>query len=207
MIRLTVRAFSELVHLPAYAQIRILNDQKYPRSEPQIFRIPYYQVSLRGIRAFYRSGCERSELSRARALANQLNPAHKRIKMPCLQDFENSAQSRRQLQLQTIRTLSAHPTSDIELRVQFDIEAIDNKLNKFIIYNFRTNPLQPIVAQTSIQMAYWVMRENNIDLPITCIEYIDLSNRHTYIEKRQSKRILAIMRANARIVSTLWPTI
>ena len=48
--RITVRAFAELLNLPAYEQVRILHDQKYPRRQPQVFRVPFYQPALHGIR-------------------------------------------------------------------------------------------------------------------------------------------------------------
>lgn len=62
MPSLTVRAMAEMLRQPAYAQARILADQKYPKQEPQVFRTPYYQQALTGVRNFYRSSNNSSEI-------------------------------------------------------------------------------------------------------------------------------------------------
>ena len=41
MPRISVRSFAEMLSLPAYEQLRVLYEQKYPKKEPQTFKIPY----------------------------------------------------------------------------------------------------------------------------------------------------------------------
>lgn len=51
--------------MPALAQMRILAGQKYPKQEPQVFRTPYYQPALQGIKNYYKAGNAISELTTA----------------------------------------------------------------------------------------------------------------------------------------------
>jgi hypothetical protein len=208
MISLTVRAFAELIHLPAYAQVRILNEQKYPSREPQIFRIPFYQVALRGIRAYYRTGGDRQQITTARATAAQLNPRPKRVHNErALRAFENSPQFIRSLRPTTLATLFARPISGVELRLQFDVAAEEGGHPRRIFYNFRADPLDPDVAKSTVHIAHWVIAQNALSMPIRGIEYVDLATGNVYSASRQSQRALRLMEENARIIATLWPSI
>lgn len=66
MPEVTVKAFSELIHTPLYGQLRILNEQKYPRQAPGIFKIQYYRPALSAIRRYYGTGNNLGALRRTR---------------------------------------------------------------------------------------------------------------------------------------------
>ena len=59
--KLTVKAFAELLRLPAYEQLRILEEHKYPRQAPQSYRTPYLRARTacypRVLRERERAGC------------------------------------------------------------------------------------------------------------------------------------------------------
>jgi len=91
---LTVRAFAELLSLPAYEYLRILHEQKYPRQQPQVFRTPFYLPALSGIRQYYRSGNDRAALVPARqAIALLGLESRREHNTRVLDQFERSTQS------------------------------------------------------------------------------------------------------------------
>jgi hypothetical protein len=54
MPRLNARALSELMALPGYEQYRVLYEQKYPKSTPNVFKTPYYARLARHPRYYVR---------------------------------------------------------------------------------------------------------------------------------------------------------
>jgi len=208
MIRLTVRAFAELLHLPAHAQVRILYEQKYPRREPQVFKVPFYQVALRGIRDFYASGGDRRQLAEARARAAQLRPPPKRSNnQRALRAFENSNQVARPIIPSPGGTYRALPIRGVELRIRFGLEGEEGDRPRRMLYNLRQAPIDPEVALSTLRVAYWVLAENGLALPMRALEYVDLYDGRVHSVSRQSQRTLRLMMENARIIVTLWPTI
>ena len=189
MPSLSVRSFAELLHLPAYEQERILYEQKYPAREPQKFKVPYYLHALKGIRDYYAAANDPRALATARARVNALNAqARRRQNIRVLNGFQRSREARRRLVPSPLSRLAADPHPGVELRLMFDIEAAEHSNQRRIFYNLRNAPIEGEVATSALQ-------------------YIDLKNGRVYVISRQSQRTLRQMRANARIIATLWPTI
>ena len=208
MIRLTVRSFAELLHLPAHAQVRILNEQKYPRREPQVFKVPFYQVAVTGIRNFYDSDCDPRQLAAARARAALLRPAQKRTSNErALRSFERSSQADRVIRPTPTPTYRARLNREIELRVRFDIEGLEDDTPHRILYNLRNVQVDAEVAASTLHISYWVLGENGLVVPIRTLELVDLLTDDTYSVSRQSQRTLRLMEENARIIGTLWPSL
>jgi hypothetical protein len=208
MIRLTVRSFAELLHLPAHAQVRILNEQKYPRREPQVFKVPFYQVAVTGIRDYYISEGDPRRLAAAKLKAGHLRPPQKRTSNErAIRAFERGSQSRRRILPTPSHTYRAQLPRDIELRVRFDIEGIENGRPQHILYNLRNVPVDPDVAATALHIAYWVLGENAVVAPIRTLQFVDLLTDDTYSVSRQSQRTLRLMQENAQIIEALWATL
>ena len=99
MIELSVRAFAELMRLPGYEQERILHEQKYPRQQPNRFRVPYYNLAKNGIHKYYRSqnnlNILRSEIQTISA--KNIEPVRRQNNVRVLRSFQGSPESSRQI--------------------------------------------------------------------------------------------------------------
>ena len=205
--RLTVRAFAELLALPLYEQVRILNEQKNPGEGPQAFKVPFYSPALRGIRTFYRTGNSAAALTSAKIeLATLGLAARRKHNARVLSQFEKSAEASRRLTLapQIQQKLSI---GKLELRNQFDLQAVEGGAPRLIYYNFRTVAIDKGTAVTALELAHWVLEENGITIPIKRLQYVDLSGGT--VVGTTSRRASTITKAkrNADLITTIWPTI
>jgi hypothetical protein len=204
---LSVRAFAELIGLPAYEYARILHEQKYPKQQPQVFRTPFYAPALSAIRNYYRAGNDLTVLAAARQGIGQLKLDTRRdSNMRVLRSFERSRQARRMLQV------AANPrrvasVGLVELRLSLDMSAVDKGQSRPVYYNCRTTVLDKDLAHTTLEIAHWVLEENGIVVPTRALEYIDLTgNRVHRIHQRRGKT-LKRLRQVTRFIEALWPTI
>jgi len=208
MPRLSVRAFAEMLVLPAYQQVRILHEQKYPRQQPQSFKIPYYQPALRGIRDYYRSGNSRAELAEARATARALALSSRaRHNLRVIDAFARSREARRLLSIQPQPDLIVQAAANLELRLQFDVYGLEGDNPKRLFYNFRSVAIDQDIAKKTLEVAHWILQQNATPVPYDALEYIDLESGDVYRINRTTARTAQLIAANARIISTLWPTI
>lgn len=208
MPSLSVRAFAEMLNLPIYEQQRILLEQKYPRQQPQTFRIPYYQTALRGIRLYYQAGNDNSILTDARNRARVLEPDSKAANnLRVIRSFGRSRQTTRNLTVQAQPNVSIVLANDVEIRLRFDICATERDNEKRIFYNCRNAPITGQIARLTLQLAHWVLEQNGTPVPYSALEYIDFRSRQTTRISRIPARTIQLATANARIISTLWPTL
>jgi hypothetical protein len=204
---LSVRAYAELLNLPAVEQLRVLNDQKYPKSEPQTFRIPFYQTALQGIRSYYRSGNQRAALAAARARAQALSPEAKRNhNVRVLAQFEKGPQAKRKLLLKASPRYST-TIAGVELRLQFDLVVEEEKTMRFILYNLRAVPIEIDTARATLEIAHWVLEQAGRVVPIQTLEYIDIPSGASRTIKKRRIQTINRVKQNARVIQTLWPTI
>ena len=120
---LTVRAMAELLELSMYEQVRILHEQKYPKQQPQTFRIPFYLPALSGIRAYYRDNNDPSALIRARQLITNLGLNTRRVhNFRVLDSFEKSQEFNRKLEVKTNPSIVAS-VSQVDLKLSLDLRA------------------------------------------------------------------------------------
>jgi hypothetical protein len=204
---LSVRAFAELIGLPAYEYARILYGQKFPRQQPQVFRTPFYAPALSAIRTYHRAGNDAGVLAAARQAIGQLKlDTRRENNMRVLRSFERSRQARRKLQVSTNPKRVA-TVGQVELRLGLDMLALDKGETRPVYYNCRTAALDKDLAHTTLDLAHWVLEENGIALAAKALEYIDLTDGRVYrIQKRRSKTIKRL-REVARVIEALWPTI
>ena len=208
MPSLSVRAFAELIGLPAYEYARILYEQKYPKQQPQVFRMPFYAPALSAIRNYYRAGNDLTVLAAARqAIGQQVKlDTRRESNIRVLKSFEHSRQARRKLQV-TTNPKRVATVRQVELRLGLDMSAIDKGQPRPVYYNCRTTTLDKDLAHTTLDLAHWVLEENRIALPGKALEYVDLiDGRVHHIQKRRSKTIKRL-REVARVIEALWPTI
>lgn len=204
---LSVRAFAEMLTLPGVNQLRVLNDQKYPKNEPQSFRIPYYQPAMKGIRAFYRSGGDPAALAAARVAAGGLTPPAKREhNLRVLQQFEGSQQAARSLTLLSNDRFS-HTVNGVDIRLQFDLIGTEGAKDKYILYNLKGVKVDPEMARSTIEIAHWLMQQNGADVPVRSLEFVEISTGLSHSFNTVRQRTLRNVEANARLIQTLWPTI
>ena len=126
MPALTLRAMAELMTQPAYQYLRVVQGQKYPRAEPQVYKIPYYAKALHGIRRYYRSGNDRGVLAAARRTI-ELSVSQKAKRdhnLRVLRSFARGRQSRRVLRLLPKQRL-IWSSAGVHIKLNFDVAACE----------------------------------------------------------------------------------
>jgi hypothetical protein len=207
MPRLTVRSMAEMLTLPAYEQLRILHDQKYPKQQPQVFRAPYYAPALTGIREFHRLNNSPASIENAKIALNGISLATRRANnRRVLDSFESSNQFTRQL-LPKSNSRMELALGSVQLKLSTDLRADDGKGERFIYYNCRAAALNPEIAKLTLEIAHWVLEENGIDIAPQNVEYIDLAQGKIYRGSKRRPTTLKRVKSNVKIIDTLWPTV
>lgn len=207
MPRITVKAAAELLQLPAYEQMRVLIEQKYPRNQPQVFRAPFYAPALNGIRTFYRSGNDALSLAQARTRATKLTLKQRRdSNLRVINSFEQGLQATRRLTPVSQPKVLAQLGS-VNLSLSLDLLAHEGGSARHVYYNFRSAPIDPEIARAAIDIAHWVLEESGIEVPIRQIEYVDFSSSRVFRLTQRRVGTIKKLRANARLIEALWPTL
>ena len=207
MPNLTAKAAAELLALPAYEQLRIITEQKYPHRKPNSFRTSFYSPALRAITRFYREGNNPRVIQLAHERLDTLRPDSRRINnRRVLESFAASPQFARQLDIRPSGQYQA-AIGDVVIRLAPDILAHDNGSPKVIYYNLRSAAIPPEIARCTIEIAHWIFEANGIRLPITAIEYVDLVENSVHTTARRRKRTIDRLRANAHVISALWDSV
>lgn len=207
MPKLSARALSELIGLPAYEQVRILAEQKYPRRQPQSFRIPYYATALKGIRDYFKAGRTQAALLDAKRRAMRIQPESRRNhNLRVLDLFKDSDQSKRLLSpipLTNYNTI----LGSLELTLRFDLVGNERRRVRRILYNTRVAPIGEEIARTTLDVAHWVMEKTGDHTQMQDLQYVDLPTGEVYSWTRRRKTTIRKIRRNVQIIDTLWPTI
>lgn len=207
MPRITVKAAAELLQLPAYEQMRVLMEQKYPRNQPQVFRTPFYAPALNGIREFYRGGNDKLALSQARAKAATLNLKQRRdSNLRVLGQFEQGAQSSRAL-TPVAQPKFATQLGTVNLRLSLDLLAHEAGVARHLFYNFRSASIDAEIARCAIDIAHWVLEQAGVVVPIRQIEYVDFASSKVYRLTQRRFGTIKKLRANAKLIEAIWPTL
>ena len=205
--RLTVKALAEMLRMPAYDQVRVLYDQKYPKQQPQSFRTPYYQAAVTGIREYFRTGNDvRSLTSSRNDLQNIGNLTRRAQNLRVLDKFEKSALVRRTLEpLPNTRYVAK--LDSLEIRLSPDIQALEDGELVILYFNCRTAPVPDEIASLTVEIANWVLEQNEVDIKFDHVQVIDLVTGQTHKRKRGRPTTLKALKSNARIIATLWPSV
>lgn len=207
MPSLTVKAAAELLRVPAYTQVRILTQQKYPKSGSQVFRTPFYRVALGGIRSYFYHGNSKKQIQIAKSKAHSLSQAAKRDNNKrVLNAFASSSFAKRQLEpiknSQFLGTIGG-----VDFRLSSDLHVLENDKARVIYINCRAEELDPEIARLTLEIAYWVLRQNNQHIPMGQLEFIDLFRNKRYCFKTARKRTIPSLRQNAKIIDAVWPSL
>jgi hypothetical protein len=210
MPKLTIRSLAEMIHKPMYDQIRILNEQKYPKDEPNVFRIPFYKPALEVIKIYYKtSNDDRVFDEWSEYTAPNLKPQPKKINnLRVIQAFRNHNISNRFLTIsKSINSYKIIPDKNIELKLTFDIEAEEKNKTVFLFFNFRQYPIDGEIAKDTLQIAYWLLQQNDIKITVANLEFIDLANGTIWKINRPSTRTINNMKNNFLVINALWDSI
>lgn len=209
MPTLSTRSFAEMLNLPAYEQSRILHEQKYPKANSGLFKMPYYATALAGIRRYHKGGNDKDAIKNALDIAAVLKgPGKAPHNARVLNQYLNSSMAGRTFNnISLTINVSGKPKADVELRLKFDFEGDEKSKRKFVFFNCRDAALEPQVVTDTITIAHWILAENGILVDIKNIEYHDLKTGMLSSISRPSVKTIKRMRENAKIISSLWPTI
>ncbi len=208
MPNLTVRSFAELLSLPAYQQSRILLEQKYPKKEPQVFKIPYYSESLSAIRNYYLQGNNRNVLSAAiNDIQNstKLKPK-KENNIRVISSFSNGTISERNFKILTNSRYKL-VLGNVTIKLNFDITVEEEKVKKYILFNFRNVSLDDETARLTLELSNYILKENGINVALKNIEFIDLYTDKIFNFKKIRKSTINKLNQNISIIEALWSTI
>lgn len=207
---LTVRSFAEMINLPMYSQYKILHEQKYPKDESNVFKVPFYKPSIDIIKKYFKYNKDKTiienwiktEVERIKPQSKSIN--NKRV----VSKFISSPISTRNLTLINRNySYTAYPLEKVELKLHFDIEGSENGQPIFIFINFRGTKIDEQIAKDTLSLTYWILEKNGINCKISQLEYIDLAADIVFRVKKQSISTIKKMNNNALVVKTLWDSI
>jgi hypothetical protein len=205
--RLTVKALAEMLRMPAYEQSRVLYDQKYPKQQPQSFRTPYYQGALSGIRDYYRSGNDAKILNSAQNdLQNIGNATRRTNNVRVLENFIKSSQPKRKLEPLPNKRYSA-TTGAVEVRLSPDLQAREKGELRILYFNCRVATITDEIATFTIEIAHWVLAQNQVQIDVDHIEVIDLATGKVHRRKRSRPSTIKAIKNNGKIIEALWLTV
>ena len=203
---LSVRAFAELMRLPAYEQTRILYDQKYPKSSPGAFKVPYYKPALGAIRTYYTKGNDLAVLREAILdIQSGSNEPRARNNERVVKAFRRSNQASRRLEVQSMPRVS-DILEGVELRLSPDLSAVEGSHHVRVFYNFRSAPLDQDVARVVVELAHHVLGKHTV-CKLSEFELIDFAAGAVHCHRRPRKRTLMQATETAKVIQALWPTI
>lgn len=203
--RLSARNAAKFVRLPAVEQMKLLHDQKYPKQEPQVFKQPYYAPVTNGIRGFLEHG--KQGLIDARAQIQRISVASRRMhNTRVLEAFVKSDHANRGLKPAAMPRYYAH-IRNLELRLSPDLIAYEGNDERFIYFNATAEEYHPETARLTLEIAFWVLKENGVEVKPRQVEFIDLFTGVLYLGRKPRVKTIRTLRENARLIESMWPTI
>lgn len=207
MPSLTVRAFAEMLDLPAHAQARILTEQKYPRQGPQAFKTPYYQQALGGIRAYYKAGNDDAKLAAAAVRIEGFTQEAKRDNnLRILGSFRQSDLFARKLEVEPTKHLILS-AQGIDLRFSPDISYQDEGSERILMLHYRAQPLDAELARRTLELAYWALQGAKTPFEAKHLEYFDLFAIKSYSITKPRAGTIKAAEQSLKIIQTLWPSL
>lgn len=200
--RLTVRSAAEMLDKDPAEMSGMLYDQKYPDKGDRIFRTPYYQHAISGMRKFFRDG--KSALMQTRVdIQGFRQPSRREHNFRVLNSFEQSGLTERKLTpLPNTRFYAI--VDGVELRLSPDLQAQENGERKIIYFNCCNKEYDPETARRLVEIAFWVLRRNGVDIRPDQIEFIDLFRKETYTISDVRAKTIESLSAEAMKVTKLW---
>lgn len=208
MPSLSTRSFAEMIDKPAFDQIKILHEQKYPKSSPQMFKIPYYSKALTAIRTFYRNKNSLQALSQAvnDIQLNVRQVSKRKNLLRVIDSFRKNPIAKKKFNVKPRKTLT-YSKGGVDIRLTFDLNVVESNQTKFIYFNFRNVPIVQELAKKTIEISHYILEQNGLAISIKDIEFIDLPSGKIFHVKSRRKRTIDQFNSNISIVNTLWNTI
>jgi hypothetical protein len=199
---------AELMYLPAYDQLRILHEQKYPKASPNVFKIPYYRPALSAIRAYYASGNKTESINRSisEIESKEKNNVRRQNNLRVIGQFLRSEQTKRTLTLSTGGRFKL-PIGKVELKMHFDLSAQESNNKKHIYYNFRTAPCVPEVAIAANEISAYILEKHGFSGKVKEIQFVDLHDGRVHVSKAIKAKTIKMLNANVKIIESLWDSI
>ena len=123
-----------------------------------------------------------------------------------LHQFDSLEESKRRIELEQNPRRVAH-LGDVDLRLKFDIVGTEANRQRRILYNFRAVPIDSEIARTTLEAAHWVLQQNNVEVPLGTLEYVDIGAGRIHSWKRRRATTIRRLGQNAEIIETLWSSI
>lgn len=208
MPEVTVKSFSELIHTPLYGQLRILNEQKYPRQAPGFFKIQYYRPALTMIRRYYNSGNNPTILpSNPNQITGAGSQEHKRENnFRAIKSFRNGSQAIRKLTLYKLETWEL-ALSNIIIRCTPDLYFDENGKEGISLLDCREQQPELEIIHTTVELFHRALVVNGVQIPIRRIEYIHLCSDTVYFWKSPRQKTINRASQTAEAIETLWDSI
>lgn len=200
--RLTVRSAAEMLDKPAQEMTQMLLDQKYPDLGERVFRTPYYQHAIAGMNRFFRSG-RPALLDTKAVIQGYRQPSRRDHNNRVLDSFEGSKLASRRLVPSPNRRFYA-VVGDVELRLSPDLQATEDGELRIFYFNCRNAEYSPETAKRLVEIAYWVLRQNGVEIRPDQVEFVDLFTGKTYTVDDVRAKTLESLSAEALQVTQLW---
>lgn len=88
-----------------------------------------------------------------------------------------------------------------------DLFAFEGDEERFIYFNFKAEQQDPEAARMTLEIAHWLLEENGVDIKPDQLELVDLFTGVLYRGKKRRVKTIKLLKENARLIESLWPTI
>lgn len=200
--RLTVRSAAEMLDKSPELMAQMLYDQKYPEQGNRVFRTPYYQHAVAGMRKFFSLG-RRALMDTRSEIQGFRQPSRRDNNNRVLASFEDSSLAKRKLSPAPNRRYYAQ-IGNVELRLSPDLQATEDGEVRVIYFNCKKEKYDPEVARRLVEIAYWVMFQNGVDIRPDQVEFVDLFDGSVYSVSEVRAKTLESLDAEALQVTRLW---
>lgn len=207
MPRLTVRAMAELIQLPGFEQVRILNEQKFPKQQPQKFMTPFYAPATKAIRDFYRCDRDPQVLMAAKQDVGHLKmKARRENNLRVIASFESGEQAKR-LILPGANPRVEAAMGSMQLKLGADLRGAEKNVPRVTFYNCRAVGIEPETARLTLDIALWVLHEGGSPVPASAVEYVDLFSGNVHKVAKISPHTTKLLKKNVKVIDALWNSI
>src|SRR5262249_47599382 len=120
--------------------------------------------------------------------------------------FHGGAQRTRALQPISNPKLIAM-VGQVQIRLSPDLVATDRDETKRIYYNCRASSVDPELARITLEMASWLLEQNDIDDDPRHFELVDLASNRVFRGRSRRAMTLRRVRQTAQVIEALWDSI
>jgi hypothetical protein len=205
--KLTARAFAEFMLSPVHKQMPHLWQHKYPKSNPAFFKTGYYHAVREFIRRHFSNPTVISELRPELFFTN--NDSCRENNIRAHDDFLNSRLCGLNCVPLPIKTYKIK-IGELVLRITPDVEFSDNGTTKYILIDYTNKKLTQHdvdVMDTTLEIAWEIIRQNNADVGIADIRYFKLQGDVARKRTKVRKRTMASLDLTAKAITSIWPNL